>query len=190
MSVYTFNAGGPTSLELPQQEDITGPRVGWSDGPPVDGYWKVGDRIFSTDPASPMSSWICTVEGSPGTWVSGGGAGGSGKLITTFIGRYSGVGNPTKYHGDIPIVTPDGLGAYAISIPGSVETDKFFLVPFTRSPFTLVPPDTFINGVEGDMTSWDGQYQTANVNVSRLSITGVLELDPTRGFWLQILKAV
>lgn len=40
---------------------------------PVAGTWRVGDRVFNSAPAvgSPKS-WVCTVAGTPGTWVSEG----------------------------------------------------------------------------------------------------------------------
>jgi hypothetical protein len=38
---------------------------------PVTGTWVVGDRVWDSTPASgtPMG-WICTVAGTPGTWVA------------------------------------------------------------------------------------------------------------------------
>lgn len=40
---------------------------------PTTGTWKVGDRIFNSAPAvGQPKSWVCTVAGSPGTWVSEG----------------------------------------------------------------------------------------------------------------------
>ena len=40
---------------------------------PTTGTWKVGDRVFNSAPSvgSPKS-WVCTVAGTPGTWVSEG----------------------------------------------------------------------------------------------------------------------
>lgn len=40
---------------------------------PIAGGWEVGDRVFNSSPAvgSPKS-WVCTVSGTPGTWVSEG----------------------------------------------------------------------------------------------------------------------
>ena len=40
---------------------------------PVAGTWAVGDRVFNQSPASGQpKSWVCTVAGTPGTWVSEG----------------------------------------------------------------------------------------------------------------------
>jgi hypothetical protein len=40
---------------------------------PVTGTWKVGDRVFNSAPAAGQpKSWVCTVAGTPGTWVSEG----------------------------------------------------------------------------------------------------------------------
>lgn len=40
---------------------------------PVAGTWALGDRVFNQDPAiGQPKSWVCTVAGTPGTWVSEG----------------------------------------------------------------------------------------------------------------------
>lgn len=40
---------------------------------PVVGTWKVGDRVFNSVPSvGNPKSWVCTVAGTPGTWVSEG----------------------------------------------------------------------------------------------------------------------
>jgi hypothetical protein len=40
---------------------------------PTTGTWKVGDRVFNSTPAiGQPKGWICTVSGTPGTWVSEG----------------------------------------------------------------------------------------------------------------------
>jgi hypothetical protein len=40
---------------------------------PVNGTWAVGDRVFNSAPAvGQPKSWVCTVAGTPGTWVSEG----------------------------------------------------------------------------------------------------------------------
>ena len=40
---------------------------------PSTGTWKVGDRIFNSAPSvGQPKGWICTVAGTPGTWVSEG----------------------------------------------------------------------------------------------------------------------
>jgi len=54
--------GGPSVLIA----DTTTPQSGT-------GTWAVGDRCFKTNPAvSSPKGWICTVAGTPGTWVSEG----------------------------------------------------------------------------------------------------------------------
>jgi len=43
-------------------------------GPPVTGTWKRGDKIWNTAPASGgFIGWVCTADGSPGTWTTFGG---------------------------------------------------------------------------------------------------------------------
>ena len=41
--------------------------------PPTSGAWDVGDRIYDSTPTTGSpKSWVCTVAGTPGTWVSEG----------------------------------------------------------------------------------------------------------------------
>jgi hypothetical protein len=48
-------------------------RILWNDAAPTTGTWERGDRVFRVSAAigSPKS-WVCTVAGTPGTWVSEG----------------------------------------------------------------------------------------------------------------------
>jgi hypothetical protein len=48
-------------------------RVYMATAAPTTGHWNVGDRCFNSEPAAgePVS-WVCTVAGYPGTWVSEG----------------------------------------------------------------------------------------------------------------------
>jgi hypothetical protein len=48
-------------------------RLLWAAAAPTTGTWKRGDRVLNVTPAvgSPKS-WVCTVAGTPGTWVSEG----------------------------------------------------------------------------------------------------------------------
>jgi len=40
---------------------------------PVAGYWRLGDRVINSAPtAGQPKAWVCTVAGTPGTWVSEG----------------------------------------------------------------------------------------------------------------------
>ncbi len=47
------------------------PTVGWSDAPPVSGYWVAGDILYTTNPVSGgFTGFICTASGAPGTWTT------------------------------------------------------------------------------------------------------------------------
>jgi hypothetical protein len=47
--------------------------IGWLNGAPTVGTYAVGDIVFNAAPATGQpKSWVCTVAGSPGTWVSQG----------------------------------------------------------------------------------------------------------------------
>jgi hypothetical protein len=55
------------SVELNNKTFTTGPAA------PLAGTWKVGDRVFNSSPAiGQPKSWVCTVAGTPGTWLSEG----------------------------------------------------------------------------------------------------------------------
>lgn len=62
-----------SGYRLAQWNNTTGPITTYNTGAPGFGTWKVGDRVFNSTPAvgSPKS-WVCTVAGTPGTWVSEG----------------------------------------------------------------------------------------------------------------------
>jgi hypothetical protein len=42
----------------------------WKSAAPTAGTWVLGDRCFNTSPASGPPGWVCTVAGTPGTWVA------------------------------------------------------------------------------------------------------------------------
>jgi hypothetical protein len=48
-------------------------RIAYFNGVPDRGTWSVGDRVFNDTPViGQPKSWVCTVAGTPGTWVSEG----------------------------------------------------------------------------------------------------------------------
>ena len=48
-------------------------QIWWNTAAPVSGAWVRGDRVFNAEPSiGQPKSWVCTVAGSPGTWVSEG----------------------------------------------------------------------------------------------------------------------
>lgn len=50
-----------------------GRAVTYGVSPPASGTWRLGDRVINQDPAiGQPKSWVCTVAGTPGTWVSEG----------------------------------------------------------------------------------------------------------------------
>jgi hypothetical protein len=50
-----------------------GRKMAWGTVAPVAGTWKVGDRVLNSIPSvGQPKSWVCTVAGTPGTWVSEG----------------------------------------------------------------------------------------------------------------------
>ena len=65
-----------TILNLSVQDlNLAGPRrepcIGFASAAPSAGaQWKVGDRLFNSNPVSGGDAgWVCTVKGNPGTWV-------------------------------------------------------------------------------------------------------------------------
>lgn len=70
----TVYLAGGTVYPYPNAYSIVGgKKVGYSTAPPTSLSWAVGDRILNIAPAvgSPKA-WVCTVAGTPGTWVSEG----------------------------------------------------------------------------------------------------------------------
>jgi hypothetical protein len=52
---------------------ISGKRINYGTAAPVANAYVVGDRVINSAPAvGQPKSWVCTVDGSPGTWVSEG----------------------------------------------------------------------------------------------------------------------
>lgn len=50
-----------------------GRKMAWSTVAPADGNWSVGDIVFNSVPSvGAPKGWVCTVAGTPGTWVSQG----------------------------------------------------------------------------------------------------------------------
>jgi len=69
-AIYTKNHE-PATVASPYYEPIPGVNVGTS--PPLVGTWEVGRRIINVVPTvGAPKSWVCTVEGTPGTWISEG----------------------------------------------------------------------------------------------------------------------
>jgi hypothetical protein len=53
--------------------NIRGHQITYSAAPPSSGTWSAGDRVFNSAPSiGQPKSWVCTVGGTPGTWVSEG----------------------------------------------------------------------------------------------------------------------
>lgn len=53
--------------------DLGGHTIAFDTAAPNKGTWKQGDRVFNHAPASGQATgWICTVAGTPGTWVAEG----------------------------------------------------------------------------------------------------------------------
>lgn len=45
------------------------PVVTYDASTPVTGYWRKGDMILNTNPSTNTTGWVCTLSGSPGTWI-------------------------------------------------------------------------------------------------------------------------
>ena len=48
-------------------------QIWWASAAPTSGTWEVGDKVFNQIPSiGQPKGWVCTVAGTPGTWVSEG----------------------------------------------------------------------------------------------------------------------
>jgi hypothetical protein len=60
-------------INNPTSITVNGHYIGYAAASPTSGTWKVGDRVYNSVPAvGQPKSWVCTVAGTPGTWVSEG----------------------------------------------------------------------------------------------------------------------
>lgn len=69
--VHAETIGGVECVVRTLAHGTTSYLEGYRGAPPVAGTWTVGSRIYNTAPASGQPlGWVCTVAGTPGTWVS------------------------------------------------------------------------------------------------------------------------
>lgn len=74
-AMYTFTKGGLSRVYYPNgiYAGANGNQVDLASVVPASGTWKRGDRVFNQLPTvGQPKGWICTVGGTPGTWVSEG----------------------------------------------------------------------------------------------------------------------
>lgn len=71
--IYSFEVYAGINIPRPISP-LYPPRITTSaSAAPTTGTWAVGDRVFNSAPAiGQPKSWVCTVAGTPGTWVSEG----------------------------------------------------------------------------------------------------------------------
>jgi len=119
MRIYTFNSDGPSLLTLEQALVPSGPRMAWAEGPPAEGYWKVGDRVYSDSPANPGDLWVCIAEGEPGTWVLSGSSPslGQGPIAGAYAGSNPGGADfiNQQFGGMIISLHPGGSNQYEMT---------------------------------------------------------------------------
>ena len=70
-------------------------KMGSSDRIPTSGTYKVGDFIISNTQADGIFGWVCTVAGTPGTWIEIGNSGGI-PLDPELIGKINSIGDVTQ----------------------------------------------------------------------------------------------
>jgi hypothetical protein len=59
------------NLEFGQPSGTSGPQITMASAAPASGAWMIGSMAFNTAPASGQPrGWVCTVSGTPGTWIS------------------------------------------------------------------------------------------------------------------------
>jgi hypothetical protein len=193
MKVYTFQAEGPALLDTEEQLNApsSGNRFGWAEAVPTTGYWRVGDKLTIG-----IVDYVCTAEGSPGTWAPSGGGGGGGGLPIVYSGRLNADGEQQKNGGITITAAPDpsqpGSGTFLIEFdaaPGGLYAPRVML----RDAFEVLPPtfDKFAP-LSFEVSAFDEQtpgHYAGYVTLSYLdpaTQTKMPALDV--GFWLDIVK--
>lgn len=165
MRVYTFENTGPALVGNDQLNVPSGgPRMGWAEEVPTSGYWKVGDKltIGSVD-------YVCTAEGSPGTWAPSGGGGGGGVPIDAAV-RILYDGTPSRIMGNIASVVPQGVepGQYQVNFITPYADDEHYVVLLTTSNVNALAtvggynPDNFLISC---INPADGSAVASQINV-------------------------
>lgn len=67
-SSQTETALNSADLTSAEPRDVFGTAI------PTSGYWQAGSRIINLTPSFGIMGWVCTVAGTPGTWVPFGGS--------------------------------------------------------------------------------------------------------------------
>jgi hypothetical protein len=119
---------GPTVRDLGVSGGIAGAPLGMRlkgatvSGPPAVGTWKAGDQV--TDRAGAI--WVCTVSGTPGTWVQSGGGGGGAVDEVTAADASVDIGgttsNPTVATGSLAQIAAAHPAASAVPFNGQKAT--------------------------------------------------------------------
>jgi hypothetical protein len=196
MKVFTFNGTGPAELEESQLATPSGSRFGWTEAQPTAGYWRAGDLLLGVGAAAGQT-FLCTAEGSPGTWVAaGGGGGGGGGLPIVYSGRLNADGEQQKNGGITITAAPDpsqpGSGTFLIEFdaaPGGLYAPRVML----RDAFEVLPPtfDKFAP-LSFEVSAFDEQapgHYAGYVTLSYLDITTQTKMPALDvGFWLDIIK--
>lgn len=158
----TYNAGisGITSgIRLTTEQ----PSILRANVAPAIGTWNVGDRCINTLPsAGGILEWICTVAGTPGTWVP---------VMRTkfsvpflFADASVGISTGTMPNSEQPLANLDMYGATGIDLSGCTEC---------RLHATIVSPSSSANNPRLYL-SWssnDSGYANADANGNTISLS-------------------
>lgn len=119
-------------------------KMGYSDRIPTSGSYKVGDFIISSTQANGIFGWVCTVAGTPGTWMEIGSGGGGNTLSPIEL---VGLSNTVEFD--------DARSSIEIGIPGFDKNTDILEVHYNGLllaegvHYSLNSLGTAINNIEG-----------------------------------------
>ena len=136
-------------------------KMGISDKAPTTGTYKVGDFIISNTQANGVFGWVCTVAGTPGTWIEIGAGGNSGTTNVTLSSTTT-ISSPTS--------------EVRIGIDGFNKSTDFLTV-YKNSTYLTEGVDYEISSDSSKIVSKNGNWNTESLSDYRFSFIVMKEVS-------------
>ena len=136
-------------------------KMGSSDRIPTSGTYKVGDFIISNTQADGIFGWVCTVAGTPGTWIEIGSGGGS-NTKTLSLSSSTVVSSPVR--------------EVAIGIKDFNKTTDFLMV-YKNSTYLTEGVDYNISSDSTKIVSRTGNWNADSLGDYRFSFVVIKEVE-------------
>ena len=136
-------------------------KMGSSDRIPTSGTYKVGDFIISNTQADGIFGWVCTVAGTPGTWIEIGSGGGS-NTKTLSLSSSTVVSSPVR--------------EVTIGIKDFNKTTDFLMV-YKNSTYLTEGVDYDISSDSTKIVSRTGNWNADSLGDYRFSFVVIKEVE-------------